>query len=87
MTCRPVGAVEVSGGLVSEQQRRIVGERAGDGDALLLAARELRRIVMAALGRVPPRRAAPCARGARRAAPAISMGTSTFSSAVSDGSR
>ena len=40
-------AVEVAGRLVGEEERRIVGERARDGDALLLAARELRRIVMA----------------------------------------
>jgi hypothetical protein len=30
--------VEVSGGLVREQDRRIVDERAGDGDALALTA-------------------------------------------------
>ena len=29
--------VEVAGGLVGEQQARAVGDRAGDGDALLLA--------------------------------------------------
>src|SRR5262249_32893681 len=34
-------AVEHARGLVGEQQDRIVGEGAGDGDALLLAAREL----------------------------------------------
>src|SRR5215813_5265575 len=41
-------AVEVPGGLVGEEDRRIVGERARDGDALLLSSRQLRRIVMAA---------------------------------------
>ncbi len=46
----PVGAVEVARRLVGEDERRIVGERPGDGDTLLLAARELRRIVMGALG-------------------------------------
>ena len=48
MTCAAVGAVEIAGGLVGQQDRRIVGERAGDRDALLFAAGELRRIVMAA---------------------------------------
>ena len=38
--------VEVAGRLVGQHDRRIVGERARDRDALLLAARELRRIVM-----------------------------------------
>ena len=42
-------AVQVAGRFVREQQRGIVGERAGDGHALLLAARQLRRIVMAAV--------------------------------------
>ena len=32
--------VEVAGGLVGGEDRRVVGERAGDGDALLLAAGE-----------------------------------------------
>ena len=35
------GFVEVAGGFVGEDQRRSVGERAGDRDALLLAARQL----------------------------------------------
>ena len=35
------GAVEVAGRLVGQQHRRVVGERAGDRDALLFAAREL----------------------------------------------
>ena len=34
--------VEVAGGLVGGEDRRVVGERAGDGDALLLAAGERR---------------------------------------------
>jgi acyl-CoA thioesterase-1 len=38
--------VEVAGGLVGEQQARLVDERAGDRDALLLAAGELRRVVV-----------------------------------------
>ena len=63
------GAVEIAGRLVGEQDRRIVRQRARDRDALLLAARELRRIVMAALGRARPPRAAPsrAPRGLRHA--------------------
>src|SRR5687768_1113258 len=42
-------AVEISGRFVREQQRRLVGERPRDRDTLLLAARELRRIVVPAV--------------------------------------
>ena len=38
--------VEVAGRLVGEQQRRAVDQRPGDRDALLLAAGELRRVVV-----------------------------------------
>ena len=44
-----VRAVEIAGRLVGQDQRRIVGQRARDRDALLLAARELRRVVMPAI--------------------------------------
>ena len=37
------GRVEVAGGLVGQEEARRVGDGAGDGDALLLAARQLRR--------------------------------------------
>ncbi|GJE44510.1 hypothetical protein AEGHOMDF_3698 [Methylobacterium soli] len=37
--------VEIAGGLVGQQQARPVGDRPRDGDALLLAARQLRRPV------------------------------------------
>ena len=40
-------AIEVAGRLVAEQQRRIGDDRARDADALLLAARELPRVVLA----------------------------------------
>ena len=33
------GRIEISGGFVSEQQKWIIDERAGDGDALLLSSR------------------------------------------------
>src|SRR5579862_1738829 len=36
--------IEVSGWLVGDEQERIIHERPGDGDALLLAARQLSRI-------------------------------------------
>ena len=43
------GGVEVAGGLVGEQDARVVDEGARDGDALLLAAGELRGGVVHAL--------------------------------------
>ena len=39
------GGVEVAGGLVGEDDRRLADQRAGAGDALLLAARHLARLV------------------------------------------
>ncbi len=42
--------VEVAGRLVGEDETRLVGQRAGDGGALLLAARQLRRAVIDAVG-------------------------------------
>jgi hypothetical protein len=44
-----VGGVEISSRLVGEDERRVVGQRPGDRDPLLLAARQLRRIVMPAI--------------------------------------
>ncbi len=41
--------VQITGGFVGEQHRRIVDQRAGDRHPLLLAARELARQVMAAV--------------------------------------
>ena len=46
------------GGLVGEHDLGLVDEGAGDGHALLLAARELVRRVVGALARGPPPRAA-----------------------------
>ena len=75
----PVVRVEVARGLVGQQHPRLVGQRAGDRDALLLAARQLRRVMVAAAGEahlleqgLRPR--APAAR-----TPASSIGTRTFS--------
>ena len=45
-----VGGVEIAGRLVGQHDRRIVGQRARERDALLLAAGQLRRIVMRAPG-------------------------------------
>jgi hypothetical protein len=42
--------VEVAGGLVGDDDRRVVGERAGDRGALLLAARERRRQLVGLIG-------------------------------------
>ena len=42
--------VEIAGRLVGDQDGRLGHERAGDGDALLLAAGKLRRIVRQPLG-------------------------------------
>ena len=44
------GRVERGGRLVAQQNRGVRGERAGDADALLLPARELRGVIFAALG-------------------------------------
>src|SRR5690606_21057216 len=44
----PAGTVLAYRGLVGKYDLRIAGERAGDGDALLLAAGKLRRVVMLA---------------------------------------
>ena len=60
-----VCGVEVAGRLVADQQRRIGGERAGDRDALLLAARELGRKVVGLVGEA--RRARGCAARSRAA--------------------
>ena len=54
---RAGGAVEVAGRLVGEQQRRLGREGARQRDALLLAARELRRVVVSALAEADARRA------------------------------
>ena len=50
-------AVEIAGRLVAQQQRRVGDDGARDADALLLAARELPRVVLRAIGRGRPRRA------------------------------
>ena len=75
----PVGGVEVAGRLVGQNQRRIVGQRAGQRDALLLATGQLRRIVMGAAGETRPLRAAPRRGRADRPGRRSPSGTATFS--------
>ena len=82
-------AIEIAGRLVAQQQRRVRHDRAGDADALFLAARQLAGIVLrrGRRGRPPT---APSARGASRSADdsfVSSSGSSTFRAAVSTGSR
>jgi hypothetical protein len=80
--------IQLARRLVGQQEARAVGERARDRDALHLAARELRRPVIGA--RAEPDVLEQLARAARRspsAAPASACGSSTFSAAVSIGSR
>ena len=79
--------VEVAGRLVGEQDGRARDERAGDGDALLLAAGELGRAVRAPVARGRPCRAAPRPTPRSGFAPASESGSTMFSSAVSIGSR
>ena len=78
--------VEVAGRLVGEHHRRPRDERAGDRDALLLAAGELRRPVRAALGETD-RWISSSTHARSGFAPAIESGSRMFSSAVSIGSR
>ena len=80
--------VEIAGGLVGEDQSGPVGERAGDGDALLLAAGKLARAVGQAVGEAEraEQRFGPLPR-LGGAAPRTSWGMTTFSSALKSGSR
>ena len=72
--------IEVAGGFIGKQDIRTVDEGAGDGDALLLAARELRRGVVQAPLQGCRARSRPSARESR--APRwYSSGISTFCSA------
>ena len=81
--------VQIAGGLVGQQDARPVGQGAGDGDALLLAARQLRRAVRQPLAQAQQaQQALGLRRGRGRAAvPAIICGRITFSGASNSGSR
>ncbi len=89
MTLSAGRVVEIAGRLVGEQDLRVVGERADDRDALLLAAGEPRRAVAEARGEPDPLQATPppCRAPAARATPAIICGSMTFSSAENSGNR
>ena len=79
-------AIEIAGRLVGQQQRRLRRESAGDGDALLLAARKLRGVMLHRS--LSPTAASPAAAAAKASPrPASSSGTATFSSAVIVGTR
>ena len=84
-TSRP-DRVEVAGRLVGEHDRRARDQRAGDRDALLLAAGELRGAVGAPVAEatVADQRLEPVAVDVR---PPMRSGRSMFSSAVRTGSR
>jgi hypothetical protein len=82
-TSRPVCRVERAGGLVAEQHVRALGDGARDGDALLLAAGELRREVVQPLAEADQRQRLLGAHRVR----AISVTSATFSRAVRLGIR
>ena len=87
MISRPVALVEIAGRLVGDEDGGIGRQRAGERDALLLAAGQFGRIVMQPLGKPDCGKFRARAREARRASPASSSGTATFSSAVMVGIR
>ena len=74
--------IEVAGGLVREQHFRPRRKRARDGDALLLAARQLARIVARTLAQDRPFANSSIASPRGSASPLNSPGSITFSSAV-----
>ena len=79
--------VELAGRFVGEEHRVPGGERPGDRDALLLAARELVRVVVHTRPRARRLRAPAALAARRRGESAISAPKRTFSSAVSSGKR
>ncbi len=78
------GAIEVSGGLVGEENARLVHECASERDALLFAAGELGGKMMARGRPVRPARADLARAAEASGSPRSSRGTLTFSSAVSE---
>ena len=84
----PGGGVEVARRLVGEDERRVRDQRAGDRDTLLLAARQLARLVVQPVAQPQPleRRTRPPATFPPPM-PWYSSGAATFSSAVVRGSR
>ena len=80
------GAVEIAGRLVGEEQGRARRGGAGDRHALLLAARQLRRIMRQAVAQPDRLELGRGALRGHRSRPANSSGTATFSIAVIVGS-
>ena len=80
--------VELAGRLIGQQQGRLIGQRAGDGDALLLAAGELVRPMVGAVGQAHQAQQV-LIRSSRSvgSVPISRSGTSTFSAADRIGSR
>ena len=79
------GLVEIAGRFVRHQDSRIGRQRAGQRDALLLAAGQLRGIMMQPIAEADGRSSSRARRGIGM--PASSSGTATFSSAVMVGIR
>ncbi|MEJ7618905.1 MAG: hypothetical protein WKF30_18465 [Pyrinomonadaceae bacterium] len=80
--------IEIAGGLVGEQHARTVGERAGDGDALLLAARKFRGPVAEPVVKpTRPSKRRVISERARRWTPPKARASATFSCAVIVGIR
>ena len=74
--------IEIAGGLVGEDERRVVGQHPGQGHTLLLADAQFARLVVQAVGQsdAPQERFGPVLALPRR--PASTRGTCTFSRAV-----
>jgi hypothetical protein len=87
MTWRPRWLVERGGGFVGEDEAGLVGEGAGDGDALLLAAGEGVGQVVGACRRRVVEQLHGAARASRGGVSLISRAIWTFSSAVRNGMR
>ena len=81
--------IEISGRLVGEQEARPIGDRAGDRDALLLAAGKFRGSDGSPWPTIQDSRSNWVARSlaSRRGQPAIICGSMIFSSAENSGSK
>ena len=53
---RAAGSIQVAGRLIGQDQNRVVDQSVGDGDALLLSAGELARLVVCPVAQSPPGR-------------------------------
>ena len=80
------GLIKIAGGFVGHQDSRIGRQRAGERNALLLAAGKLRGIMMQSIAK-PTEASSRAARSEASGFPASSSGTATFSSAVMVGIR